>query len=357
MTTKPLDPAADMQRFEANGVFLRDRTAYRNGPFDWPHGKRFAFAIIDDTDVATVENVEPVYRLLEELGLRATKTVWPVACPEGSANFSSSQTLDDADYLAFVLDLQRRGFEIAFHNATMETSTRERTERALQRFRELFGQYPRVHANHSYNRENLYWGEERVDNPLVRWVYSRVNSVPKGFYQGHKEHSEYWWGDLCRQRIEYVRNLTFNSLNLAAINPSMPYRDPKRPLVRWWYSAADADNVEEFNRIMSSDNQAALEASGGFCILATHFGKGYVRHGEVDPQARQLLRELAGRNGWFCNVSELLDWLRGQRVDETLPAREWRRMQWLWLRDLFVRRLPALSRLKLNLNKMRAPKT
>src|SRR6185436_5946929 len=52
------------------------------GPF--PGGARFAFTVMDDTDVATVENIRPIYRLFESLGMRTTKTVWPVACPEGS---------------------------------------------------------------------------------------------------------------------------------------------------------------------------------------------------------------------------------------------------------------------------------
>src|SRR5438034_4889586 len=94
---------------------------------EFPYGKRFAFTVLDDTDVATVQNVAPVYALLERLGMRATKTVWPLGCPEGSRNFSSSQTLDDPEYYAFVADLPRRGFEIASHGATMESSTRERT--------------------------------------------------------------------------------------------------------------------------------------------------------------------------------------------------------------------------------------
>jgi hypothetical protein len=213
----------------------------RNPPpprFRWPHGKRFAFAIIDDTDVATVANVRPTYRLLEELGLQATKTVWLVACPEGSRHFASSETLDDPDYLTFVQDLQRRGFEIASHDATMETSTRERTLVAMERFRDAFGAYPRVHANHSFNRENLYWGSERVDGPLVKWIYERADRAPRGYYGGHRTSSPHWWGDLCASRIDYVRNLTFNSLDLSRINPTMPYADPRRPLVKWWYSAA-----------------------------------------------------------------------------------------------------------------------
>ena len=146
--------------------------------FEFPHGKRFAFTIMDDTDVATVENVEPVYRLLERLGMRITKTVWPVGCPEGSKNFSISQTLEDADYREFVLDLQRRGFEIAYHGATMESSTRERTVVALERFRGEFGTHPRVYANHAYNRENLYWGAGRIDDLLLKFLYSRLTGTP-----------------------------------------------------------------------------------------------------------------------------------------------------------------------------------
>ncbi len=98
----------------------------------FPAGRRFAFTIMDDTDVATVANVTPMYRLLEDLGFRTTKTVWPVGCPEGSPDFGTSETLEDPDYLEFILDLQRRGFEIAYHGATMESSTRERTARAYE---------------------------------------------------------------------------------------------------------------------------------------------------------------------------------------------------------------------------------
>ena len=127
--------------------------------FEFPDGKRFAFTIVDDTDVATVANVKPMYDLLHDLGLRATKTVWPVACPEGSRDFSSSQTLEDPDYRAFAVDLQRRGFEVTWHGATMETSPRARTIAGLQRFNEIFGAYPRIHLNHAYNRENVYWGD------------------------------------------------------------------------------------------------------------------------------------------------------------------------------------------------------
>jgi hypothetical protein len=305
---------------------------------EYPGGKRFAFTIIDDTDVATVENVAPVYSLLEDLGLRITKTVWPLACPEGSRNFSTSQTLEDPDYRRFVVDLQRRGFEIASHGATMESSVRDRTLAGFERLRETFGCYPRIHANHAFNRENLYWGGQRIDRPIVKRMYDRFNAVPQGHYQGHVEGSRYWWGDFCERHIEYVRNLTFAEINLARVNPSMPYYDPQRALVRWWFSAADAGDCAEFNDLLRPENQERLEHERGFCVVATHLGKRFSTNGEVHPMTRERLEMLAARPGWFPTLGELLDWLRARRTTDTLPAREWRTMQWRWSRDLLARR-------------------
>jgi hypothetical protein len=293
---------------------------------------------MDDTDVATVENVAPVYRLLAELGFRTTKTVWPVGCPEGSPNFATSETLEDPEYLGFVRGLASRGFEIAYHGATMESSRRERTERAFARFCELFGGPPRVHANHAYNGENLYWGAARLDDGVLRALYRRTSGGDPDRYQGHVAGSPWWWGDLAGQ-IAYVRNLTFSEINLRRINPSMPYRDPARPVVQWWFSAADAEDVYEFNELIAPAAQDRLEREGGVCIVATHLGKEFAAAGQVHPDTSVLLRRLAEKPGWFPPVGELLDWLRGQRNGgEELPRREWRRMQWRWARDLAIRR-------------------
>ena len=311
---------------------------------EFPGGARFAFTVMDDTDVATVENVRPIYRLLESLGMRTTKTVWPVRCEEGSRNFWLSETLDDAAYHDFVVDLHTRGFEIAFHGATMETSPRARITRALERFRGVFGAPPRVHANHAYNRDNLYWGASRLDDPVLRLLCGRVAGQAAHLYEGHRPGSPYWWGDLCVEQIEYVRNLTFSEINLRRINPSMPYRDPSRPYVRWWFSAADAEDVDEFNHLLRPTNQQQLEAEGGVCIVATHFGKGFGAGGKLNPETRRLLQLLAARNGWFPPVGELLDWLRARREHDGLPAGEWRRMQWRWARDLVLRKLAARRR-------------
>jgi len=307
--------------------------------WQFPNGARFAFTIMDDTDVATVDNVQPIYRLFEELGMRTTKTVWMRAYRGGWSAFRMSETMEDPRYRDFVIDLHARGFEIAFHCASMESSERSTTSEALRQFTETFGAPPKVHANHSFNRENLYWGADRLDNSLLRALYRRTCGVPHGHYQGHMEGSPYYWGDLARSAITYVRNLTFDELNIARLNPSMPYRDPRRPLANWWFSAADAEGGKQFNALLHPDNQNRLEAEGGFCIVATHLGKGYCRGGRLDPTTQALLEQLASRQGWFPTVGELLDWLRSNSGEDQLPPDEWRHMQRRWMTDLAARNL------------------
>ena len=312
-------------------------------PTAFPGGARFAFTIMDDTDDATVENVQPIYRLLESLGMLTTKTVWPVRCEEGSRNFAAAETLDDPRYRDFVVDLNRRGFEIAFHGATMESSQRERTMRALTRFAEMFGP-PRVHANHALNRESLYWGVDRIDDPILRAVYRAALGLPDDFYQGHVPGSAFWWGDLCAAQIKYVRNLSFEEINLRRVNPSMPYSDERRPYVPWWFSTSDAEDADAFVELISVANQARLEAEGGVCIVATHLGNGFCVDSEVRDDVRQLLVRLAERRGWFVPVGPMLDELRARRTEGPLPPGEWRRMQWRWARDLILRRLATRRR-------------
>ena len=307
------------------------------GRFAFPDGKRFAFTVVDDTDVATVENVRPIYRLLEEVGMRTTKTVWPVAYREGWSAFISSETLEDQEYRDFLVDLKRRGFELTWHAATMESSQRERTITALERFREVFGEYPRIHVSHANNRENLYWGAERIDDPVLRWIIGSIWGLKPGYFEGHLEGSPYWWGDLCARHMVYARNLTFSQINTAAVNPSIPYRDPARPLARWWFSSSDADDATAFAELLRPENQERLEHEGGVCIVATHFGKRFYDGERAHPLFEERIRMLARRPGWFVPVGQLLDWLRDQRESEFLPAREWRRMQWQWAIDSAIR--------------------
>ncbi|MEO8193704.1 MAG: hypothetical protein ABI681_07625 [Gemmatimonadales bacterium] len=274
----------------------------------FPGGKRFAFSIIDDTDDSRIENTRPLYDLLTSLGFRTTKTVWPVDCPEGSADFFAGDTMASAEYRAFCVDLQRRGFEITWHCATMESSPRERIVRGLETFREIFGSHPSVHANHALNRENVYWGINRY-RTAVRYLAGAARGRGGRAFEGEVEGSPYFWGDLCRTHMKYVRNFAFRTVDTLEADPDTPYTLESTPWVRYWFSASDAPDVETFCRLMSPAAVDRLCERGGACILATHLGKGYVQGERVDPRVAHIFEYLARLPGWFVPVSNLLDHL------------------------------------------------
>jgi hypothetical protein len=308
-----------------------------------PPGKRFAFSVLDDTDDATLDNVEPLYAMLQEYGLRTTKTVWPLDCPEGSRNFFAAETLQDKPYLRFVHGLADAGFEIAFHGATMESSPRERTLEGLELIRGEFGRYPKLFCNHGQNRENLYWGSRRFHTAPLRKLSRLLMREHGDAYEGDREGSRFFWGDVCRDAISYVRNFTFERLNVLAVDPGMPYHIAAAPYVRAWFSTTDAPDVHAFNRVLSPERIDRLEADGGVCIVSTHFGKGFVRDGRVDPVTARLLRHLADKAGWFVPVSEVLDRLRATGRGRTLTRGQVMRLELRFLADrIKQRRAPGV---------------
>lgn len=133
----------------------------------------------------------------------------------------------------------------------------------------------------------------RIDATLLSMVYGSFNGRPRDHYQGDHEGSPFWWGDRCQEHFAYVRNLSFDEVNLLTINPSMPYHD---------------------------------------------LGKGFVADGKVHAGARETLEAVAYRPGWFPTTGELLDWLAARRPNQALPGPEWQRMQWRWFRELVLRR-------------------
>lgn len=307
------------------------------GTGSYPGGRSFAFTILDDTDDSTLENVRPVYDCLREYGFRTTKTVWPNDCPQGSRLFSAADTLRRADYLAYVHALVDAGFELASHGATMESSTRGDTRRALDYLEEEFGTFPRLHANHAFNRENVYWGAKRFQTGLLRWILTRLRR--EDGFAGESEGSEYFWGDICRERIQYVRNFTFSQLNMLTVNPEMPYRLDSTPYVRFWFSTTDASDAATFIKRITRQALERLEEEGGVCIVSTHLGKGFSRDGKLDSEVASILRYLADRPGWYAPVSEILDHLVGAGAGQGLSTPERIRLELRYLLDQLSVRL------------------
>ena len=296
-----------------------------NSKLVFPENKKFAFTILDDTDDSTVENVKPVYDLLYSLGLITTKTVWPVDCPEGSRIYFAAETLRDKAYLNFVSDLADKGFEIASHGATMESSKRSRTLKGFEELKSIFGSYPKLYCNHGQNRENLYWGINRYHTTPLRVLGALVRKIRSGpVFEGEDTESDYFWGDFCRDNIKFVRGFAFNNINIMSIDKDMPYQLKQTPYVKYWFSTSDAPDADAFKRLVNRKSIDQLERDGGICILSTHLGKGYWSNGKVDEDIQATLKYLSEKNGWFVPTSTILEFLLTIRGGGYLPAhRRW----------------------------------
>ena len=97
-------------------------------------------------------------------------------------------SLQDADYLKFILDLTSQGFEISLHNVRNHDSTREMIKHGLEEFLRLMGRYPRVQTNHSTNRDNFYWGAARFNKLSLLYRAARrcgTDIILKGMILTH----------------------------------------------------------------------------------------------------------------------------------------------------------------------------
>ena len=305
-------------------------------PIRWPEGKRFAFSIFDDPDGQTLAHGREVYAFLQDLGFRTTKGVWPIWGDDRRTDNGGS--CDDVDYRDWCLALQAEGFEMGYHNATQYTSDRATTIRGLDRFAEIFGHDPVTMSNHYNSAESIYFAGYRVTG-IHRVLYELLTlGRNRRSSFGHVEGHPYFWGDLCRSRVRYVRNFVYADVNTLKACPYMPYHDPERPLVNQWYASSEGSNVDLLVHTLAEANQDRLAAEGGACIMYTHFGHGYVDHdGRLDRRFRALMTRLSGLGGWFVPVGTLLDHIRAQRGERRLTPRQRASLERRWLLEKVFR--------------------
>lgn len=308
----------------------------------WPHGHRFAFSIFDDTDGMTVQNGRPVYDLMTRLGLRVTKSVWPLG-PQVPQTVGGD-SCEDPDYLSWVRELQAEGHEIGYHHTSDHSSSRGRTLDALDRFEDLFGHAPRIGADHAGNRETLSAGPDRLSGwrSVGYRVTQRVVQPGRPPFEGSVPGSRWFWADLCRDRIKYWRGLTFPRTDLDTLPVSMPFHDPRHPYVNMWFLSCDAPRLGDLLERLASRQLDRLERNGGVCVLYTHLGLGAATGDHVHPRLAQALEDLAGRDGWFPPVSELLDHMltSADVADRVITDRARSRLETQWVIDRLSHRVP-----------------
>ena len=330
-----------MQRLLKEDGFIIDVLSHHKKmqtSIEWPNGKDFAFTIFDDPDWDSVENVATLYSFLADLGFRTTKAVWPV--DGGGIPKIGGATCQDEQYLKWILGLNKQGFEIALHNVTHHTSARAQTAHGLDTFRRIFGHDPYSMANHSGCLESIYWGRARLSGgrQLIYDLLQTMNGGPP-VSQGHLEASPLFWGDLCKAKIKYVRNFVLGDINTLKACPMMPYHDPLRPYVNYWFAGSEGQDVEAFNAMLSEKNQDRLAREHGACIMYTHLAKGFLNNGKVNERFRILMERMSRSNGWFVPVRTLLDFIQQQRGPHVISPvqRQYLERRWMWHKIVHTR--------------------
>ena len=280
-----------------------------NRNITWPDGHAFAFTVVDDTDGATVKNIQPVYDYLYEKGILTTKTCWVYPVRD---KVYTGQCLQDADYREYLKLMQERGFEIGFHNAGSGGFKREETLAALEEFKACFGAYPSMHINHSNNVENLYWGKNRFSGP-VRMVYALKQKNVRSL--GTEPDSEYFWGDFSKVHFKYIRNRTFNGLNTLKEDPRLVYKETgKQQYANYFFSSSDGMRLAPFLKLLSKENIDALVREHGCAIVYTHFAYDFVdEDGVLSEDFKKAIDYLAAQDGWFVPAGKLLDYILADR--------------------------------------------
>jgi hypothetical protein len=296
----------------------------------WPQDKTFAFTVFDDTDNATIENVGAVYDFLTDLGFTTTKSVWP---SHGTGpKMNPGHTIANRDYLAWLLKLRQQGFEIGYHGNSYCSSVREEIAAGIEKFKSVFGHPPRTMANHARCVDCIHWGPDRLTG-LRRFAYNGLTHLRnRNQFRGHVRGDKHFWGDICQQEITYCRNFVYSDINTLANCPFMPYHDPYRPYVNYWFASSEGPDVIRFNHCLSEKNQDRLEREGGACIMYTHFALGFYDQGAINFRFKTLMKRLSQRNGWFVPVGTMLDYLRVTNKNHIITSHERRQIEWRWLR-------------------------
>jgi hypothetical protein len=266
--------------------------------------------MVDDTDDATLEKVNKAYAFLDELGIKATKTVWVFPSKRKSGDETTGKwcngvTIADPDYLNLIKDIKLRGHEIAMHAASGGNNFREETISAYEIFKKEFGSYPTMNVMHGRNIDSLYHGKEAFKG-IFRFL---TGLYCADTFEGYFPQSPYFWGDIFADHSRYARSYKSTELNTLRVNPSMPYYVPEKPFVPRWFSSTDLSSKETIQRNLTYKAVERLVKEEGTCLGYTYFQYYFDDSLNMNPMIEERFRLLSRvkDDGWFTPASPLLD--------------------------------------------------
>lgn len=275
-----------------------------------PYPYRAGFCITDDTDAATLPRVKAVYDYLMEMNFPTTKTVWPFkpddysgipALPDSTLR---GITLEDEDYFDYCRKLQENGFEIALHGASAGNNRRERIKEAFELMERHFSG-SNTYICHSKNAENIYWEEKVTSLPTIKQLLALYSSHESN---GEVEESDYFWGDICKEKVRQIRLFRTRKTNTLKANPSMPYHDPQKPYVNSWFSATK----RSLKDCADPDGLSRLKAENGLTVLYQYMHRyADARSQELDPGFKEAVQRIGGDSEiWINTTQKVMERLR-----------------------------------------------
>jgi hypothetical protein len=295
---------------------------------NWPKKKEFAFTIIDDTDNSNINNIKPIYDYLASKNIKTTKTVWVYP----SRDIFTGQTLQNNNYYKFIKLLKSDGFDIQLHNVGSGNFSRTEIIKGLDEFKQKLGKYPNMHINHCSNADNLYWGHKRF-GMILRKTMQIIEGSKKRFY-GDEINSNYFWGDIAKEKIKFIRNRVFNGINTLKYDPKMPFREKRKIFSNYWFSSSDGHNLKQFNNLVTKSNIDKLKREKGLCIVYTHFASDFVdQQGKLDEIFKENINYLSKQNGWFVPANDILEYLLSQKKKDYVSSSYINKLDLRWLID------------------------
>jgi hypothetical protein len=134
-------------------------------PIFWPERPHFAFNIFDNPNGQTLETSRLVYGFLADLGFRTTIAVWPLGARREPN--SGGETCANPLYADHLRSLAARGFEIAWHGATLHTSLRPETLEGLEPVPRSVWRRSHVHGESLQRRSHLLGAGARHRIPAL----------------------------------------------------------------------------------------------------------------------------------------------------------------------------------------------
>ena len=152
------------------------------------------FILVNDPDHGTLERLKNVFNALNDNNILITTAVF-CTLEEDDSNLSKhcyrgeTGALDEPEYKEFMLEQKERGHEIAFHGYSQISNTREKFQKGLETYKEIFGEYPFTyieHGGHPHNHPPGGCKKERLD-----WF-------------GSDENSKYYIKDIVEDKISCI---------------------------------------------------------------------------------------------------------------------------------------------------------